>query len=110
MVVQQASRTTRTIGSESQLHCTVSSNKLQFLCVFTVNILGCWTICKVVKLNHPSQQVSIKAPGGAIYIFPCDCNLKKGALSKELFPVGQEPSQIPEGRTYIREIIKCKHS
>ena len=53
-----------------------------------------------MKYHHPYQQVTIIAPGGKIYIFPCDCELKKGALSKELFPAGQESNQVPEGRTH----------
>ena len=35
-----------------------------------------------------------------MYIFPCGCELEKGALSKELLPAGQESSQIPEGRAH----------
>lgn len=42
-----------------------------------------------------------------MYLFPCDCELKTGVLSKELFPAGQEANQIPKGRTHthIRVIV-----
>lgn len=60
---------------------------------------------KKIKIRHDNfgfmpawnlAKVTITAPGGKIYIFPCDCELKKGALSKELFPAGQESSQVPK--------------
>ncbi|XP_020608822.1 uncharacterized protein LOC110047416 [Orbicella faveolata] len=60
---------------------------------------------KKIKIRHDNlgfmpawdlAKVTIKAPGGKIYIFPCGCDLKTGSLSRELFPAGQESSQIPE--------------
>lgn len=78
--------------NKSQFHYAVSSKNLHFFVWLFVRLR--------LKYHRPYQQIKIEAPRGKIYIFPCGCELEKGALSKELLPAGQEPSQIPKGRAH----------
>ncbi|KAL9984866.1 hypothetical protein ACROYT_G007207 [Oculina patagonica] len=68
---------------------------------FVLQIMDVGEILKI-KIRHDNSlfmpawnlaKIRIVAPGGKEYDFPCNCELKTGALSKELFPAGQ-PSNL----------------
>ncbi|XP_058959077.2 uncharacterized protein [Pocillopora verrucosa] len=68
---------------------------------FQLNLMDVGEI-KKIKIRHDNfgfmpewnlDGVKITAPGGQVYVFTCDCDLKQGALSKELFPSGQGSKQ-----------------